>query len=391
MNIHLSAPLLSKSGYGVHSRQIYLILEKYCMQNNYNLTINSIGWGNTGWYLHEDTLGGLTKRILSNLKSPEVTDLHVIVSIPNEFANSWGVKAKKTIGITAGIEATECSKDWKNFINVPSLNKCIVPSQFAKNTMVNGGCSASKISVVPEAYFEDCLNEPSDFDLKDIPDKNILSVSSVMLDHKMDRKNFRNQILAAEKGLKTFNGEVGLLLKLNSVGRGSVDKYNTIESLKNIIRTLGISIPVTLIHGELEDEKMRDLYKHPKVSAYFSMTRGEGFGLPLLEAAACGLPIIASNWSAHPEFLEDKFIPIEGKEVPIPKEKIDGKIWVGGNWFEPSIDDASSKIVRFFSDEKFRQDAMDNASALQKIVKNRYSLSSIEKELTIIVDGVLKR
>ena len=48
---------------------------------------------------------------------------------------------------------------------------------------------------------------------------------------------------------------------------------------------------------------MAGLYTHPKIHAYVSTTHGEGFGLPLFEAAAHGLPIAATDWSGHLDFL----------------------------------------------------------------------------------------
>ena len=40
---------------------------------------------------------------------------------------------------------------------------------------------------------------------------------------------------------------------------------------------------VYLLHGDLTDEEMNQLYNHPKVKAHLTFTHGEGFGRPLLE------------------------------------------------------------------------------------------------------------
>ena len=152
-----------------------------------------------------------------------------------------------------------------------------------------------------------------------------------------------------------------------------------------------IDFPITLVHGELSDSELVGLYKHSNINALFTMTRGEGFGLPILEAAASGLPVIASDWSAHPEFLDHKFVKLKGREVPIPEQRKDAQIWVDGNWFEPDVNKASNVVNRFFKDEKFRRTAMDNAKTLQKFVNLRYSLSSINEKYDKLIDGVLGR
>jgi len=48
---------------------------------------------------------------------------------------------------------------------------------------------------------------------------------------------------------------------------------------------------------------MTALYQHPKIKALVTLTHGEGFGLPLFEAAYNELPIIAPDWSGHVDFL----------------------------------------------------------------------------------------
>ena len=48
---------------------------------------------------------------------------------------------------------------------------------------------------------------------------------------------------------------------------------------------------------------MHSLYKNKSIKALVSLTHGEGFGLPLFEAAYSGLPILATDWSGHIDFL----------------------------------------------------------------------------------------
>jgi glycosyltransferase involved in cell wall biosynthesis len=66
--------------------------------------------------------------------------------------------------------------------------------------------------------------------------------------------------------------------------------------------------------GYLSDEELRALYSSCKVFVYPSLY--EGFGLPPLEAMACGAPVVASRIAAHEETLKDKARLIEPMDEP---------------------------------------------------------------------------
>lgn len=71
-----------------------------------------------------------------------------------------------------------------------------------------------------------------------------------------------------------------------------------------------------VVTGFVSDEELVDLYMGSAMFIYLSLY--EGFGLPLLEAMACGAPVIASNVSSIPEIVGDAGIlasPTDGAEL----------------------------------------------------------------------------
>ncbi|HHH40914.1 MAG TPA: glycosyltransferase [Chloroflexi bacterium] len=73
--------------------------------------------------------------------------------------------------------------------------------------------------------------------------------------------------------------------------------------------------PVAMLYNqELPTYQMGSLYR--SADCFVFPTRGEGWGLPILEAMACGLPVIATAWSAHTDFMH------EGNAYPLRVAKL---------------------------------------------------------------------
>ena len=110
-------------------------------------------------------------------------------------------------------------------------------------------------------------------------------------------------VLAARKHLHNFP-----LLSLVLVGsdRGIAKQLNVTDEWSNI------SPPV--IHFDTVNEKqLLALYRQAAMLAYPSFY--EGFGLPVLEAMACGIPVVASHAASIPEVLGDTGILLDPNDL----------------------------------------------------------------------------
>jgi hypothetical protein len=124
-----------------------------------------------------------------------------------------------------------------------------------------------------------------------------------------DRKNVGLLIKAFFETFKNKSKKPALILKTSTVGSSYMDRDELIKRIKTIKDTVkSTNLPnVYLLHGEFTDAEMNEIYNHSKVKAMVNLTKGEGFGRPLLEFSLVNKPIITTNWSGHIDYLNPEF------------------------------------------------------------------------------------
>src|SRR6202000_1130351 len=90
-----------------------------------------------------------------------------------------------------------------------------------------------------------------------------------------------------------------------------------------------------LFNYEFPHYQLGSLYR--SVDAFASVSRGEGWNMPLMEAMACGVPAIATDWGAHQEFVHP------GIAYPLRVRKLVPAVakcpyYEGFRWAEPDAE-----------------------------------------------------
>lgn len=336
-------PVKTRSGYGSHSRDL---LESLYQMNLFDIKIDSCSWGSTPLTaLEKDNLfhNWIESNIVTTLNY--VPDFYVQVTVPNEFQRV----GKFNIGVTAGIETTVAPKNWIDGCN--RMDHIITTSEFSANVLmstvynenekttgklVNQHRITKPISVLFEGVDEKIFNnEYTGIDLDIKEDFAFLFVGHWLKGELgQDRKDVGMLIKCFTQAFSEYEVKPALVLKTSSATFSIKQREEFRKKIKNLVTGIENPPSIYLLFGELSNSEMNQLYNHPNIKAMVSLTKGEGFGRPLLEFTMTGKPVIASNWSGHKDFLPmDKAIMIGGKLTDVHESAIDDFIISGSKWF----------------------------------------------------------
>jgi glycosyltransferase involved in cell wall biosynthesis len=305
--IFVRGPVLSQSGYGEQARFALRCLRS--KEDLFDIYINPINWGQTGW-IWEDTefRRWMDERIavtsdLINQKQFQ-PDMSLQITIPNEFQKI----APLNYGYTAGIESTNVSPGWLAKAN--EMDGMIVISEFAKTGFTDTIATIRNEETGEESPYRMETDMTAvnyairNIEPEEIPnfelDKNF---NFLVVSQMGPRKNMENTLLWWVE--EFIDQDVGLVIKTSFKGSSQIDREFTHEYLKKLLeRYPDRKCSVKLLHGDLTEGQMVSLYSHKKIKALINIAHGEGFGLPMFEAAQAALPIITIGWGGQLDFLE---------------------------------------------------------------------------------------
>ncbi len=393
----VSCPIDTFSGYGHRSRDFVRALIK-AKESEWDIKIVPQVWGNTPWgYLKEDD--PLRSRFITQLaQKPEIW---IQITVPNEFQTV----GKFNIGVTAGIESTIPPADFIEGCNRMDLN--LVSSGFTKHTfnsiLVQKKDQSGKVvneikSSKPMGVLFEGLNLDEYF--KDPKKSNLLNEVEESFcflytghwlpgDFGEDRKNVATLI---ETFLKTFNKrgpKPALLLKTNKVDYSLLDKEQILKDIRKIRNKFKskINLPnIYVLHGEFTNEELNKINNDPKVKAFVSFTKGEGFGRPLLEQAITGKPVVTTNWSGHTDFIRPEYNVLLGGELKnIHKSASNKFLMEDAQWFNVNTDIASLAMKDLYKNYK---KYIEKSRKQTQFLKTNFSLDKMTEVLKGYMDQI---
>lgn len=368
----ISCPIDTFSGYGSRSRDLVKAIIEL---DKYDVKVLPQRWGNTPFgYIdeHEKDWGFLKPHILTSNNLAKQPEIWMQITVPNEFQKL----GKYNIGVTAGIESTICNPKWIEGLNRMDINwassehskKVFEASKFELQDK-QGNKMQLKMEKPMEVVFEGANldvfkhipNKDITFDLSNVEE----SFAYLFVGHWMqghfghDRKNVSLLVKSFLETFKNKSKQPALILKTTGVGASIMDREEMLTRIDSIRKTVKGKLPnIYLLHGELTEEQLNEVYNHPKVKAMISLTKGEGFGRPLLEFTLSKKPVITTNFSGHLDFLKPQYTPLLGGQLENVHESAANE-WLlkESQWFAVDTAQVGQVLTDIFKNYKKYQES----------------------------------
>jgi glycosyltransferase involved in cell wall biosynthesis len=393
----ISCPIDTYSGYGARSRDIVKAIIEL---DKYDVKVLPQRWGNTpfGFIKNNPEWEFLVSHILQQPQLPAQPEIWMQITVPNEFQQV----GKYNIGCTAGIETTIAPAEWiegcsrMNLVLGSSEHtiKVLKESKFEKrDQQTNQAVGIIDWKGDSEVIFEGADVEKykpvkSTFDLSDIKEE----FAYLFVGHWMqgqlgeDRKNVGLLVKAFYETFKNKAKKPALILKTSTVGSSYMDRNELIRRIKSIKDTVkSNNLPnVYLLHGEFTDVEMNEIYNHSKVKAMINLTKGEGFGRPLLEFSLVNKPIITTNWSGHIDYLDPEFVTLlPGNLTKVHPSAANNMLLADAEWF--SVD--HGHVGHYLKDvfENYKKYA-ENAKRQGFQSRTKFSFDTMKEKLGKLFD-----
>ncbi len=392
--IFVRGPMLSQSGYGEQARFALRALRS--REDIFDIHLQPIRWGETGWIWEDNEfrrwmdarIAHTATLIQNNQFQP---DISLQITIPNEFQKL----APINVAYTAGIETTNVAPEW--LVKANDMDRMVVISEHAKAGFVNTTATAQNQQTGEEFEYTirpDLEITPVNYAVRNIKQEKIPNFklkhdfNYLVISQMGPRKNMENTIKWWVE--EFFDQEVGLVIKTSFKGNSEIDREFTFDYLKKLLQAYpDRKCTVNLLHGDLSEGQMWSLYNNKKIKAFVNIAHGEGFGLPIFEAAQAALPIITVPWGGQLDFLRHNgksyFTEVDYDIQAIhPQAVWKGVLEEGTMW--TYADQGSYKMALRKVKNNWKE-ASDTAKELKKILKKEFTE---EKQYAAFCDAVYK-
>ena len=319
--INIIGTILGSSGYDSHTRQLANALSK---TTDVKLT--------TQLQPGQEKL--LTDKELELIKKPGEPDINLIITAPLHWKQHCLAKRNWVYLIWEGDKIPQCYID--ECLN-PDIEYVFVASEHTKKAVLKS--VKDEDTLIEIAKGNEIINKlivvPHGVDLnlfypKEKPKEQFTFLANKGWRNLEDRGGIQYLVKAY---LEEFSPQdnVKLLVKINpAYGIPNLDSFvgQITDKAKEQLPLLQFAV------DNVSYDKMVDFYSQGDV--FVMPSRAEAFGIPAIEAMACGLPVITTNFGGQTDFCNNDNGWIVGGEL----EEIQHELqYEGIKWLTPSVDE----------------------------------------------------
>lgn len=199
-----------------------------------------------------------------------------------------------------------------------------VPSTFNRLSYIESGIPEQNVRVVPLGVQDVMFTPPESFPLRTRKRFKFLFVGGTIQRKGID--------LLIDAYTRTFTRDDDVCLVVKDFGAGSFYRFQTYDRFIQELQANPRMPEIEYISDELTPERMRDLYH--ACDALVHPFRGEGFGLPIAEAMACGLPVVVPDKGGASDFATaSTAVVLASRRVMLPPQLAHGLETVGAPWW----------------------------------------------------------
>lgn len=328
-----SGPLFDWSGYARMNRELVLRLHPF---RRVRLETDGVMPGR----IAEDSIRGRLLVLREGKVSPDATWVNGYTPTP-VFAQGRRVCFTMT-------ETQSVHSDFLRRLN-DYYDECWTPTSWNRDTFLDSGVRIPvhviPLGIDPEIYFPTGPSQMPRAELLSTPRAGSIEVPKGMVFITLYQPGFRKGIdYLIDSFERAFGNDSDVALVLATTVYSS-------SQVSQAIAAKGLKARVYGLRGAFWDRELAAIFRSSH--AYVSTSVGEGWNLPLIEAAACGLPVIAGSHTAHSELLRDDtaflfhpegFAPIPGSAFQCP--------WYGEQSFAHFGSRSTEELVSLFHEVK---------------------------------------
>ncbi len=315
-------PIFGYLGYQVHARNFFRALDR----------VEPVCLTSTNLNASNFPVDGALAQMLGRGSQIDLSQPGVCIDYANNFHR---FHSAYRIGYTV-FEYTRLAADWVN--GLAQVDEVWTTSAWGKSVIAEHGLTHKRIEVVPEGF------DPKVFHV---------GLRGQRKDH---GKTFR--FLTVGKW-EVRKGQIELLRAYAQAFRGVKDVELVLMcdnpfvpgfSVQSQIEELGLgkTAPIKVMKPLATDVDMAATYA--AADCFVLPTRAEGWGLPIMEAMACGTPVITTRYSAMTEYANDANAYLLNVErmVPVYDPLFFPQSGAAGEWAQISVDELAARMRQVY-------------------------------------------